>query len=112
MENIFEPFYQVGKIQAGSKGTGLGLAISKSFVEIMGGEISVDGTPGKGSLFRVELPVALADAAEVADAGSAGPEVLGPEPGQPAWRILIVEDIGLRLRNTVSVHGWKIEIGN
>ena len=92
MENIFEPFYQVGRIKASSKGTGLGLAISKSFVEMMGGEISVDSTPGKGSLFRVELPVALAGAAEVVDVGSTGPEVLGLAPGQPAWRILIVED--------------------
>jgi len=92
VKNIFEPFYQVSKIQASSKGTGLGLAISKSFVKMMGGEISVDSTPGKGSLFRVELPVALAEATEVVDVGPTGPAVLGLAPGQPAWRILIVED--------------------
>ena len=92
VENIFEPFYQVSKTQASSKGTGLGLAISKSFVKMMGGEISVDSTPGKGSLFSVELPVALAEATEVVDVGSTGPTVLGLASGQPDWRILIVED--------------------
>ena len=81
MEHIFEPFYQVRKTQTSSKGTGLGLAISKSFVEMMDGEISVDSTPGKGSRFRVELPVALAEAAEVVDAGPAGPAVVGLETG-------------------------------
>ncbi len=92
LEDIFEPFYQAGKTPAGSKGTGLGLSISKSFVKMMDGEISVDSSPGKGSQFRIELPVALAEAAEVVEAGVVGPTVMGLAPGQPAWRILIVED--------------------
>jgi len=92
LEHIFEPFYQAGKTEASSKGTGLGLSISKSFVEMMDGQISIESRPGKGSLFRVEVPVALAKAAEVVDVRSAGPAVLGLEPGQPARRILVVED--------------------
>ena len=92
VEHIFEPFIQTQQFRNSLKGTGLGLAISKSFVEVMNGEISVDSTPGKGSLFRVELPMALSEAAEVVDVGSAGPVVLGLEPGQAAWRILVVED--------------------
>jgi signal transduction histidine kinase/ligand-binding sensor domain-containing protein/CheY-like chemotaxis protein len=91
-ESIFQPFYQAEQNQISSKGTGLGLAISKSFVEMMDGAISVNSAPGEGALFQVEVPVALADAAEVVDAGPAKPAVLGLIPDQPAWRILVVED--------------------
>jgi len=38
-------------------GTGLGLAISKSLVELHGGTISAESTPGQGAAFRVRLPV-------------------------------------------------------
>ena len=111
MGHIFEPFYQVSKSHTSFKGTGLGLAISKSFVEMMDGKISVDSTPGKGSLFRVELPLSLAEAAEVVDAGSPERNVLGPAPGQPVWRILVVEDNlenRLLLRTLLHKAGFEV----
>lgn len=89
---IFDAFYQAEKSRTASKGTGLGLAISKSYVEMMDGRIDVQSTLGKGSIFRVDVPVALAEAPEVVERRSTGPAVLGLASGQPAWRILVVED--------------------
>jgi signal transduction histidine kinase len=43
-----------------SSGTGLGLSIVKSLVEVHQGQIEVDSEPGRGTTFRVRLPVALA----------------------------------------------------
>jgi PAS domain S-box-containing protein len=86
---IFEPFVQASP--AGQQGTGLGLAITRQFVELMGGRIGVTSPWGQGSCFRVELPIEVA--AELEGPGDQGEhEVLGLEPGQPDWRILIVED--------------------
>jgi PAS domain S-box-containing protein len=95
-QRLFQPFVQLfeAKMQVGAGlGTGLGLSIVRQFVNLMEGVITVESTPGKGSIFRVELPVQAAEEAEVAPlvAESHG-EVTGLAPGQPAYRILITED--------------------
>ena len=88
---IFEPFVQAGKLSR-QKGTGLGLAISKRYVELMGGTIQVESAPGEGSLFRVEIPVLTVNRSEMPASGSKRGHITGLEPGQPEYRILIVED--------------------
>ena len=85
-ERIFGPFVQLIE-ETDQKGTGLGLTITRQFVELMGGRISVESTVGKGALFRIDLPVELAELLE-AERG----QVVGLAPGQPGRRILIAED--------------------
>lgn len=66
-QKIFEPFER-GYLPAANAvpGTGLGLTISKLLTEILGGEISLESEPGKGSVFRVRLLLSEAPAAGAA----------------------------------------------
>jgi len=64
---IFEEFQQIDSTSTRQKGgSGLGLAISKRIVEMHGGRISVESAPGKGSTFRIVLPVHVEDQMEAA----------------------------------------------
>ena len=57
-QRVFERFYRVSDGGSASQGTGLGLSIVKSLVELQHGRIDVHSIPGRGSAFRVLLPVA------------------------------------------------------
>ena len=63
-ERIFDEFEQVNagpRSDSMERGTGLGLAISRRLARLLGGEISVESQPGKGSTFTIWLPVSPAD---------------------------------------------------
>jgi PAS domain S-box-containing protein len=64
---IFEPFAQAENTTTRTHGgTGLGLAISRRLVEMMGGAIEIESTPGKGSRFTFTVTFQLPTAAEIA----------------------------------------------
>lgn len=59
LDNIFKPFCRAKATKGTIPGIGLGLAASRRIVEAHGGKLQVESTPGKGSVFRVILPVTV-----------------------------------------------------
>ena len=57
VERLFIPFDRLNVEATGIEGTGLGLALSKNLTEAMGGTLIFDSTPGKGSVFTIQLPI-------------------------------------------------------
>jgi PAS domain S-box-containing protein len=104
MDRLFASFSQVdASTTRRYGGTGLGLAISKRLIELMGGALSVESEPGKGSTFQIELS---ADEAAV-------PARIAAEDGLPRLsgkRILIVDDNATN-REIVKrqLQAWRME---
>jgi PAS domain S-box-containing protein len=91
LEKLFDPFVQTESGQTVQEGTGLGLPISREFVHLMSGEISVDSVVGQGSSFRFYIQIDLASESDVQKVPDRR-AVVGLEPGQPIYRMLVVED--------------------
>lgn len=94
LEEVDKLFTAFGQTEAGRKsleGTGLGLAISQKFVQLMGGDITVSSTLGKGTTFAFDIQLELTKATEIKTPQESR-KVMGLAPNQPNYRILVVED--------------------
>ncbi|MCP4348757.1 MAG: response regulator [Desulfobacterales bacterium] len=89
--SLFDAFVQTETGRKSQEGTGLGLLISRKFVQMMGGDITVESEAGRGTVFRFGIQARIADSSEIL---TEKPErrVTAMAPEQPKYRILIADD--------------------
>ncbi|MEQ8536299.1 MAG: response regulator [Coleofasciculus sp. D1-CHI-01] len=90
IDHLFDAFVQTETGQKMAEGTGLGLTITRKFVQLMGGTITVSSVVGKGTIFKFGIKISPADVYPVTP--QPRQRVLGLEPNQPIYRILVADD--------------------
>jgi len=96
-EAVFQPYHQLGPAADDrSRGLGLGLAIVRSMAELLGHHVSLLSRVGRGSVFRISVPLAPGnEAAAPGGAGHAVPAAAAgalPSPPPAGSRILVIDD--------------------
>jgi two-component system CheB/CheR fusion protein len=87
---IFLEFQQVGNIERDRRqGLGLGLSIVKRLADLLGHPFGVVSTPGRGSCFWVEVPLASPQRRPILSDGQAGQDWVSPLDG---CRVLVLDD--------------------
>jgi signal transduction histidine kinase/CheY-like chemotaxis protein len=118
LQRIFEPFERAGRQRAlgasegrVGKGAGIGLAISRQLVELMGGQLQVDSTLGRGARFRFSVTLPAVDVpAAVVDSHPMDMPSLVAYAG-PRRRIMLVDDDAdslLILRTLLEFVGFEV----
>jgi signal transduction histidine kinase/CheY-like chemotaxis protein len=102
LKRLFDDFVQLAPSSGPVEGTGLGLVISRSLCRLMGGDITVESAPGRGSVFTATIkqvvvdPEPIGGGEETAVAGLTPLKTAAPFTA-PGLRVLIVDDIDTNL---------------
>jgi CheY-like chemotaxis protein len=113
VQRVFEPFFTT---KPAGEGTGLGLSVSYGIVEAHGGTITVESAPGRGTTFRIMLPIS-----ETSDTRRDRPDDTGHAAWEPnesrhrgggPWRVLVVDDeetLRLALAKFLRSRGYNVQ---
>ncbi|TVM15022.1 hypothetical protein DPQ33_16160 [Oceanidesulfovibrio indonesiensis] len=110
LDELFQPFTQLNTGATREyQGAGLGLSICKRLVDLMGGTISVESEPDRGSTFRVRIDF------ERAEERAEQPEPAEPssESAETCCRILVVEDdlvSRFTIQTVLEKHGYEVSV--
>ncbi|OCR02746.1 hypothetical protein BCD67_19750 [Oscillatoriales cyanobacterium USR001] len=108
--SLFKPFVQTETGRKSQTGTGLGLPISRSFVRLMGGDIKVKSSLGKGTVFSFYIKVSSATKSEI-QSSQPPKRVKGLASNQQKYRILVVDDESanrLLLTQILTAAGFQV----
>lgn len=109
LTKIFQAFGQSETGRQSKQGTGLGLSISKKYVELMGGNLTVDSKVGQGSVFEFNIVTKLSDLcpSDLSEVKT----VTSLAPNQLKYRILAVDDVWqsrLLIVNLLTQIGFEV----
>ncbi|MEH2079401.1 MAG: ATP-binding protein [Nostoc sp.] len=91
LPKLFNAFSQAQAGKESQEGTGLGLAISRKFIQLMGGDISVESKLGIGTTFKFYIQAKLGQETN-SNTLEVHLKVLELVPGQPIYKLLVVDD--------------------
>lgn len=92
LAQLFQPFNRLGQELKAEEGTGIGLVMTKRLIELMGGQIGVESTVGKGSVFWIELALSNKDQIVADDDEAIAIVNTGVEKHARLYTMLYVED--------------------
>jgi PAS domain S-box-containing protein len=112
LKRLFQPFVQLdSSLSRQQSGTGLGLVLSQRLVEIHGGSIQVESTPGQGSRFTVRLPYLSAQAGESPEPETPAVDPVGSVAPSAIGTLMIVDDNEINIQilaDYLEASGYRV----